>query len=110
MNISNMKNIVVLQNLPSNIIEEAIVVLKANQKIKKHKFVKGKGSQEEAKNENKDKYIVKEAEMIVSNYIAEMENKESITETIIYKKYSKFKMLTYLLSIVCWIELVLLLC
>ena len=28
----NMKNIVVLKNIPSNLVEEAIVVLKQNQK------------------------------------------------------------------------------
>ena len=34
MNVSNMKNMVVLKNLPSNIIDEAIVVLKSNTKVK----------------------------------------------------------------------------
>ena len=31
MDISNMKNMVVLKNLPSNIVDEAIVILKNNQ-------------------------------------------------------------------------------
>lgn len=35
METSNMKNIVVLKNLPSNIVEEAIVILKGNKKNKK---------------------------------------------------------------------------
>jgi len=35
MDSNNMRNTVVLKNLPSNIIEEAFVVLKNNQKIKK---------------------------------------------------------------------------
>ena len=35
MNTGNLKNIVVLKDLPSNLIEEAIVVLKENQKIPK---------------------------------------------------------------------------
>ena len=33
MDTSSLKNIVVLKDLPSNIVEEAIVVLKENQKI-----------------------------------------------------------------------------
>ena len=33
MDISQMKNIVVLKNLPSNMVEEAIVVLKPNIKV-----------------------------------------------------------------------------
>ena len=32
---SNMKNMVVLKNLPSNIVDEAIIVLKTNKKVKK---------------------------------------------------------------------------
>ena len=35
MNISDMKNIVILKDLPSNIVDEAIVFLKQNQKVKK---------------------------------------------------------------------------
>ena len=32
---SNMKNMLVLKNLPSNIVDEAIIILKENKKIKK---------------------------------------------------------------------------
>ena len=35
MDISNMRNMVVLKNLPSNIVDEAIVILKTNKKIKR---------------------------------------------------------------------------
>ena len=41
MEVSNMKNMVVLKNLPSNIVEEAFVVLKANKKIKNLERVDG---------------------------------------------------------------------
>ena len=34
MNKENMKNMVVLKDLPSNIVEEAIIILKPNVKIK----------------------------------------------------------------------------
>ena len=34
-----MRNIVVLKDLPSNIVEEAIIVLKENQKLKKVELV-----------------------------------------------------------------------
>ena len=33
-NMEDMRNIVVLKDLPSNLVEEAIIVLKQNQKIK----------------------------------------------------------------------------
>ena len=32
---SNMKNMVILRDLPSNIVEEAIVILKSSKKVKK---------------------------------------------------------------------------
>ena len=35
MEASNLKNMVVLKNLPSNIVDEAIIVLKTNKKVKK---------------------------------------------------------------------------
>ena len=35
METSNMKNMVVLKNLPSNLVEEAIIILKSNKKVKK---------------------------------------------------------------------------
>ena len=35
METSKMKNMVVLKNLPSNLVEEAIVILKSSKKVKK---------------------------------------------------------------------------
>ncbi len=75
MNMSDMKNMIVLKNLPSNLIEEAIVILKENKKI--HKFQTA-DIKNEAKSENKDEkkdsgYIVKEAEMLVRSYTEKLE-------------------------------------
>lgn len=74
-----MKNIVVLKNLPSNIIEEAIVILKGDKKkiecVKKH--IKNTSSKKEVKSIDKPKdYIVKEAQMVISNYISNIENQK----------------------------------
>ena len=75
MNMSDMKNMIVLKNLPSNLIVEAIVILKENKKI--HKFQTA-DIKNEAKSENKDEkkdsgYIVKEAEMLVRSYTEKLE-------------------------------------
>lgn len=76
-----MKNMVVLKNLPSNMIEEAFVVLKNNVKIHKTEAVdkvKGKQKAEEkaiTKIKNNE-YVVKEAELIISEYIEEINKKE----------------------------------
>lgn len=110
MNIGDMKNIVVLKNLPSNLVEEAIVVLKANQKIKKHKYVKEKTFKEDVPKVKDEDYILKEAEMVVSNYITKMEEQRKPKEIKILKKYNRLKIATYLLSVTCWIQLVCLLC
>lgn len=61
---NDMRNIVILKNLPSNLIEEAFVVLKKNQKIKKYEYVENfsNDSFENKNRENEDEYIVKEAE------------------------------------------------
>ena len=96
---NNLKNIVVLKNLPSNIVEEAIVVLKGN-KIKLPEKVEKK-QDASAKTKTKD-YILKEAEMIVSNYISNIENKRYANKKIynaIEKKYNRLKFISTVLII-----------
>ena len=93
MNISDLKNIVVLKNLPSNIVEEAIVVLKPNKKIHKYQIINAIEDNESSKkiskkyNENckeDNTYIVKEAEMLVKSYTENLETKRPKN-----KKWSK---------------------
>ena len=47
MDIKNMKNIIVLKDLPSNVVEEAFVILKDNVKIHKKKITNIKGKEKE---------------------------------------------------------------
>lgn len=112
MDISNMKNMVVLKNLPSNIVDEAIVILKNNQKIKKVEFAESKYSNSKMHNkdrENSNDYIVNEAEMLISNYITNLEKPKEITNKEIRKKYVKMKKLTLLFGIISIIQLFVLL-
>lgn len=110
---SNMKNMVVLKNLPSNLVEEAIVILKSNKKVKKlQKIEKKRKQQGKAENIKREKdYIVKEAEMLVANYISKLEDKH---ETQNHKKveksrkYIRLKNYAYLASIVMIIQAILL--
>lgn len=93
-----MKNIVVLKDLPSNIVDEAIVVLKANKKAKKFQYCKNKKEEinkfkENVEQGNKD-YIIKEAEALIADYIEKVENqdlrgKKEIRE--IKRKYKNMK-------------------
>ena len=73
----NLKNMVVLKNLPSNIVEEAIVILKSNKKVKQVEKIEKTRLKENLQEKNKEKdYIIKEAEMLVSNYISTLEQKK----------------------------------
>ena len=72
MNEDKMKNMVVLKNLPSNIVEEAYVVLKPN---KNYKNIQ---KQESTNERLSAEYVVKEAEMVISNYLAKIEDKKNV--------------------------------
>ena len=70
MNIESMKNMVVLKNLPSNIVEEAIVVLKPNVKLKSLDLAENKAKNKKGESKyNSKRYIINEAEMVVNNYL-----------------------------------------
>ena len=79
MNTGDLKNIVVIKDLPSNLIEEAIVVLKENQETPKIK--------------NSKDYIIKEAQMLIADYISKIENKNKKENQSIQKLNKKCKKL-----------------
>lgn len=96
MNDSKMKNMVVLKNLPSNIVEEAYVVLKPNKNLKID-FHKQENTGERLTAE----YVVKEAEMVISNYLSKIEEKKVIRNLEveeIKKKYSNLKKTSMILA------------
>lgn len=111
MNTSSMKNIVVLKDLPSNLVEEAIIFLKENQKLKKPELIDidlKKINLKEGNSQNKDKtksskdYIVNEAQMLIAEYISNIENKdkkENISYKKLKKKYSILKKISSFLAI-----------
>ena len=97
MDSSDMKHMVVLKNLQSNLIEEAIVVLKSNVKVK---IPQRKGESKEQKEKRSD-YIIKEAEMHIAQYASGMENKiksSRINENL-ERKYMRLKKLTVFFAI-----------
>ena len=100
MDISNMKNIIVLKNLPSNLIDEAIVVLKHNISSKIYNKVKdGQGDGKEKKSNND--YVVNEAQMHIAEYISNLNHKNNLNETREWeKKYIKLKRITKLLAVI----------
>lgn len=112
METSNMKNMVVLKNLPSNLVEEAIVILKSSKKVRKlekidknHKF-----SEEKVDKKEKD-YVLKEAEMLVSSYISKLESKQEQKQFATIKnsrKYIRLKKYAFLSSFIILVQAILL--
>ena len=98
MDMSNMKNMIVLKNLPSNIVDEAIVILKENARIKKYQYAENeekksqnKGKEKEVKSVNNSEYIIKEAESVISNYISKLETKSPKWKNSMKKLEKKYK-------------------
>ena len=108
METSDMKNIVVLKNLPSNIVEEAIIIFKETQKVRQKEFIdKGnKSNSSEIQTKSRD-YILKEAEMLVADYINKIENKKIKRNTSeLSKKYEILKKYSICSSIVLIVSLI----
>ena len=118
MNPENMKNIIILKNLPSNLIDEAIVVVKNKKESKdinyktlmqdgKSRAIQGYMKEEELKKiENIKKeernYIIKEAEMVVTNYIAKIEKPILVEKKMkkLEKSYKKVRILNVMLVVI----------
>ena len=103
MNASKMKNMIVLRDLPSNIVEEAYVILKPNVKLKNKEKIENQDSKEY------QGYIINEAENIISNYLLKLEeNKQQKNVEIekIRKKYIKLKKICMWLGIAFAINLI----
>lgn len=110
MEASKLKNMIVLKNLPSNIVDEAIVVLKTNKKVKKLQKIEQNKNTIINDNEKKDKeYILKEAEMLVNNYISKIENndKKNIFNKEAKEKYDKLKKYAIAITIMSVLQAIL---
>ncbi len=122
---NNMKNIVILKNLPSNIIEEAIVVVKNKKQIlddvdinnKNKNEVQGYMSNDDFKKMEKIKqesreYVVKEAESVIANYLEKVSDRERRKKRKnIEARYYKIKymnialiLLTIMSTIICIVK------
>lgn len=95
----NFKNTIVLKDVKSNLIEEAIIVLKENKEARSLNKIenRNKGGKKDLKPIKKD-YIVKEAELIISNYIEDIDKKEKEKDienrNLKYKRLKKYAYFT----------------
>ena len=102
MQANSVKNIVVLKSLPSNIVEEAIIILKSNKYAKKLQMIEKNNNKELEEKESYGKeYIVKEAEALLSNYISKIENNRYIERPnkTLKEKYKKLKRYSIIITI-----------
>lgn len=103
MEASKMKNIIVLKDLPSNLVDEAFVILKPNKKIKLEDYAEKVNKEKEVITKyGSREYMVKEAEMVISNYLSNIESEKKIKNLTIKQlesKYKRLKTLTYILGI-----------
>ena len=105
---SHMKNMVVLKNLPSNMVEEAIIIFKETQKVKQKELIDKRQKINLTQNQSKSKdYILKEAEMLVTNYINKIESKKKIVNNKdIMKKYKYLQKYSIISTILFVISLI----
>lgn len=130
-----MKNVIILKNLPSNLIDEAIVIVKDKKKIKDinySEFIKDGGEKfssssnrqtsnrviqgymkeedlkklEDTKKEDR-KYVIKEAEIVVSNYLSKIDNKMPEKEIKrLEKSYKRAKKISIILGIISIVSII----
>ena len=99
---SNMKNMVILKNLPSNMVEEDIIIFKKTQKIKEKEAIDKLHKMDTGTRETKSKeFILKEAEMLVNDYIKKIETnkKTNIFDRSIGDKYTFLKRYSIVITI-----------
>ena len=103
-----MKNMIVLKNLPSNIIDEAFVILKNNKKIKSLKKLETQNSSS-TEDKKTGEYIVKEAEMVISSYLSDIENEKQIKSYSVRRiesKCKRLKAITIILSSIIVLDII----
>ena len=97
----NMRNIIRLKDVPSNIIEEAIIIFKENKRAKKFEFSNKFDKNGEVDDDNKS-YVVKEAELIISDYLKETEEKDLISN----KRVNKWKWVSACLGALLFVSII----
>ena len=102
MQANKLKNIVILKNLPSNIVEEAIVILKSNKYAKKFQMIEKNNNKElEEKESDGKEYIIKEAEALLSSYINKIENNRFLEKPnkVLKERYKRLRQYSIIMTI-----------
>lgn len=107
-----LRNIVILKDLPSNVIEQAFVVLKKNQKIKNVEYVDNGSNNfvNERNDEDENDFIIKEAELLINDFVTDKTAADNRMVTFgsadINKKYKFMKRCAITLGCILFLALV----
>lgn len=106
---NNLKNIVVLKNLPSNLVDEAIVILKSNKTAKKLQTIENNIIRSYENNTHTNDYVIKEAESVIASYISKLEKnkltkKSNINIEMKYKKIRAYSVIVSIILALCIIK------
>ena len=105
---SDMKNMVVLKNLPSNMVEEAIIIFKEKQKVKQKELVDKRNKINSYENKPKARdYILKEAEMLVTDYINQIENRKKFDNNRMSNQYKNLQKYSITVTIFLIVSIIL---
>lgn len=107
----NLRNIVVLKNLPSNLVDEAIVILKSKNTAKKLELIEKSRVKKCNTNNNTTDYIIKEAENVISNYIKKIEKNKNFKKSCNnieakYRKMKKYNIFISIMLLLCLIRII----
>ena len=96
------KNIVVLKDLPSNLVDEAIIILKKNINVRKLEYADNNMKLNFKENKDTNDYVIREAESIISNYINKIESKKKVKDknNDFRKKYNRLKKYCICISLI----------
>lgn len=95
----NMRNIIRLKDVPSNTIEEAIIIFKDNKKAKKYEYT---NKFKNTKSNNNNDFVIKEAELIISDYL----KKSEVNNKDFQKKNKKLKLINVILGFLLIVSII----
>ena len=99
---NKIKNTIVLRGMASNVVDEAIVILKPHVKLKKTQVVNNIREKSTSK-----ELILKEAEHIISEYVNRISLKEIEREKInLEKKVKKLKIISFMFFLILIITVI----
>lgn len=97
---SRLKNSIILRGMSSNIVDEAIVILKPNIKLKTKELSKNMKVQERKTEKN---LVLQEAEHVILEYIEKINQKQNVNKNIYLEKKIKLLKIFNIILIVSFI-------